>query len=147
MKIRNEHYHERIGRGYRVVVLDAMNPKDGMGEQQYDIELAYNGRYVCALHTNCYGEKSAKYWYDVAIKQMRRLIFLLDGYDMARHNKMCYSKNILAKEPKEDYNMEWHIESMKIKLVDEWIDEVISYYGKESEQYIALKSEFVDKWR
>ena len=138
-KIRTEWYHERIGRGYLVQVWDAKNPKQGLSKQ-YDVELAYGGRYICTLSTNAIGDKSANYWYMYHVRTMKRLMFLLDGMDMAIHNAMCYGKD-LGGEPKEGYEEKWQEEVDKENMLGEWIDELLKGMGEK--KYEILKQEFI----
>lgn len=88
-----EQYNKEVGRRYTVRVVDAKNPQMGLSKQ-YDVELVYkNDRLVVNLSKGCIGEKSAEYWYGYSLKIMTRLMFLLDGKDMAVHNAMYYGKH------------------------------------------------------
>lgn len=58
------------------------------------MELVYkNDRLVTNLSKGCIGEKSAEYWYGYSLKIMTRLMFLLDGKDIAIHNAIYYGKH------------------------------------------------------
>lgn len=145
-QVRAEWYHERVGKGYMVQVWDAENPKDMGAIKQFDVELAYGGRQIIKMGTNCYGEKSAEYWYKQAIKYMRRLMFLLDGHNMATHNRLCYSTNILGDIPKDGYTEQWEEENAKVNMLEDWIREHLDYHGEKSKIKDAMIREFDLGW-
>ena len=145
-RVRVEWYHERVGRGYMVQVWDAEDDKNMGAVRQFDVELAYGGRQIVKMSKNCYGEKSAEYWYKNAIQYMRRLMFLLDGHDMAAHNKMCYSTDILGNTPKSKYEDKWAEENAKMNMLEDWIREHLNYHGEKSEIKDAMIREFDLGW-
>lgn len=133
-KYRVEMYHERVGKGYLVQCWQNTD------KRTYDIELAYGGRHIVKLNTGCIGNKSANHHYKDAIKFMKKLIFLLDGYAMACHNKLCYSDTYLMDKPKAGYEESWEWENDRINMLIEWIYSHMMYYG--NEKYKILKNEF-----
>lgn len=54
---------------------------------------------------------------------MTRLEFLQEIEDMVNHNLLCYSKDYLMAEPKEEYQKEWQCEQEKRKIVNQMIKE------------------------
>lgn len=139
-KFKMEQYSKEVGRGYTVRVVDAKNPQVGLSKQ-YDVELVYkNDRLVTNLSKGCIGDKSAEYWYGYNLKIVTRLMFLLDGKDMAIHNAMCYGKH-WGGEPKDGYEEKWQTEIDKENMLEEWIDELLQFSGK-GEKYEILKREF-----
>lgn len=136
---RVEMYHERVGKGYLVGVWD--NNGEWNGFKCYDVELAYGGRYIVTLNKGCVGEKSAKYWFDVAVNNMRKIMFLLDGQDRANHNMLCYSTNYLMDEPRDGYFEEWNEAKATSEMLDEWIDEQMKFWSNEEIQS-KLREEF-----
>lgn len=54
---------------------------------------------------------------------MTRLEFLQDIENMVNHNLLCYSKNYLMTEPKEQYKEQWQREQEKSKIVNQMIKE------------------------
>lgn len=55
---------------------------------------------------------------------MNKLQLLNKVYDQEVHNLMCYSKNYLMEEPKEQYKNEWAECKEKILLLEQIIDEI-----------------------
>lgn len=55
---------------------------------------------------------------------MNKLQLLKEVYDQEVHNLMCYSKNYLMEEPKEQYKNEWAECKEKILLLEQIIDEI-----------------------
>lgn len=141
-KTEMEHYSEEVGRGYFVKAYSSKETNKLSSINHYDVELEYKGRKVMTMSSGCIGEKSAKYHFDDAVVLMRRIMILLDDYDMACHNKMCYSKNLAMEEPKEGYEEQWKKEDIRIKTVEDWLDRTMQYYGKDGDKYKALKNEF-----
>lgn len=137
--IRVEMYHERVGRGYLVGVWD--NGKSFGDTKCYDVELAYGGRYIATLSKESIGDISLDRHYHMAITQMRRLMFLLDGLDAEYNNKLSYSKNMLMNEPKDGCFEEWYASNDRIKMLEEWINEEMKFYGDQI--YAVLKNEFM----
>lgn len=123
--VRAEWYHERVGKGYLVAVWEA---RDG-AEDQYDIELAYGGRYICTLSANCYGTGSAKYWYQYWAKVMKRYMHLVDQIDMANYNLLAYSKNLLLDGPKPEYEEQWTETKQELDMLSEWLKEMTDGFG------------------
>ncbi len=54
---------------------------------------------------------------------MTRLQLFEEMYDMSKHNLLCYSKNNLMSEPREEFVKEWKLESEKVELLEEIIRE------------------------
>lgn len=139
-RVRAEWYHEEVGRGYMVQVWDAEDCSNMGSIKQYDVELAYGGRMITKLSHNCYGEKSAQYWCKYHIKMIKRIMMLLDDYDMACNNVLAYSKSYAMNEPRDGYEEKWKEENEKSDMIYEWICELMKYSG--DEKYAELKSEF-----
>lgn len=137
--MRVELFNERVGRGYLV---QAYKRDEYYGICKYDIELAYGGRYILTFSRGCVGEKSMKYNFDVAVRVMRRIIFLLDSLHIAQYNKMKYSTDTTADIARDGMLDEWNEENEKIKMLERWVDDTMKYYGEYDERYMKLKSEF-----
>lgn len=73
---------------------------------------------------------------------MKKIIFMADSIDMATHNLMCYSRNLLMDSPKDGYADEWHRENNKDKMLRAWMNELLEYWGKDSEKTKKLKEIF-----
>ncbi len=54
---------------------------------------------------------------------MTRLEFLQEIEDMVNHNLLCYSKNYLMTEPKEQYKEEWQREREKSEIINQMIQD------------------------
>lgn len=67
----------RIGRGYVVCMIDN---KDATT----DVALRHDGRYICTLHTRCYGE----WQYLKTIDIMSRIMYLIDQIQSNTDNSM-----------------------------------------------------------
>lgn len=59
----------------------------------------------------------------------KRYTLLKDAYDMACHNLMCYSTNLLMDTPKPEFANEWHRENTKVKTIESWLQD--SYFNNE----------------
>lgn len=57
---------------------------------------------------------------------MNKLQLLNEVYDQEVHILMCYSKNYLMKEPKEEYKKEWTESKEKVILLEQIMDDVRS---------------------
>lgn len=57
------------------------------------------------------------------MKKLTRLQLFQEMYNMATHNLLCYSKNYLMTEPKEQYIKQWEVENEKVNLLKEIIKE------------------------
>ena len=57
-------------------------------------------------------------------KIVRRLNILYDDYEMACHNLICYSKNLLMTEPKTGQEDKHHETDIEIETLREWIREI-----------------------
>ncbi|MGN1311313.1 MAG: hypothetical protein ACI4VP_06515 [Clostridia bacterium] len=57
---------------------------------------------------------------------MNKLQVLNEVYDQEVHNLMCYSKNYLMEEPKEQYENEWAESKEKVILLEQIMDEIRS---------------------
>lgn len=66
---------------------------------------------------------------------MNKLQLLNEVYDQEVHNLMCYSKNYLMKEPKEEYKNEWAESKEKVILLEQIMDEIRSNF-KTKEQVV-----------
>lgn len=73
-------------------------------------------------------------------------MFLLDGHDMAAHDKMCYSTDILGNTPKNKYEDKWTEENTKMNMLEDWIREHLDYHGEKSEIKDAMIREFDLGW-
>lgn len=69
-----------IGKGFAIEMVE-ISEITHMNMPHYDIVLYSDGEFVKNMSSNCYGEKSGKYWLDYHVKQMKRYVFLLDEYD------------------------------------------------------------------
>lgn len=59
-------------------------------------------------------------------KNLNKLQVLNEVYDQEVHNLMCYSKNYLMEEPKEQYENEWAESKEKVILLEQIMDEIRS---------------------
>lgn len=57
---------------------------------------------------------------------MNKLQLLNEIYNQEVHNLMCYSKNYLMEEPKEQYKKEWIESKEKVFLLEQIMDEIRS---------------------
>ena len=130
-----------LGRGYNLYIV-AVEDRDN----RYAVELDRGDRVVGGLSTGCIGMKSANYWCDYNRQVLERLIFIMDGIDMAYHNKMCYSNNLLMNTPKEGYVEEWHRENNQVSMLCKWFKEIIDGHSESKKQiFINEFSEYYDK--
>ena len=60
-----------------------------------------------------------------ATEKAERYTILKDVLDMAEHNLMCYSKNLLMDEPKDGYEDKWNEQANKIRVLEKWIKEAL----------------------
>ena len=130
-----------LGRGYNLYIV-AVEDRDN----RYTVELDRGDRVVGGLSTGCIGMKSANYWMDYNKQVIERLIFIMDGIDMAYHNKMCYSNNLLMDTPKEGYCEEWHKENNELKMLHKWFKDIVDGLSESKKQQIIDEfSEYYDK--
>ena len=54
---------------------------------------------------------------------MTRLDFLYEVQEQIAYNIMCYSKDILATKPKDEYIKEWQKEKEKKNIIEKMIEE------------------------
>lgn len=90
---------------------------------KYDVVLSKDGK-VVKSSTGCIGEQSAEYWKEYWIKFAKRLEILYHALDMANHNLMCYSKNLLMDSPKDGYEEKWAEMDQKQRVIAQWLDEL-----------------------
>lgn len=113
---------------------------------RYSVELDKGSRIVAKLSTGCIGMKSANYWCDYNRQVLERLIFIMDGIDMAYHNKMCYSNNLLMDTPKKGCVEEWHRENNQASMLCKWFKEIIDGLSESKKQQIIDEfSEYYDR--
>ena len=119
-----------LGRGYEVRLVQHNDGKLGLGEfDYYDVELHIDGcGCVMNLSNKCIGRKSGDHWYNNGIEIMNKMIFMADSIDMAMHNLMCYSRNLLMDSPKAGYEKEWHRENDKAKMLRKWMRDLTEYW-------------------
>ena len=96
------------------------------------------------LSNKCIGRKSGDYWYNNGIEIMNKMIFMADGIDMAMHNLMCYSRNLLMDSPKAGYEKEWHHENDKAKMLRKWMRDLTGYWGEDSDETKYMRDMFAD---
>ena len=129
-----------LNRGYQIYEV----PTDK--ENRYAVELHKGSRIVAKLSIGCIGMKSANYWMDYNKQVIERLIFLADGIDMACHNIMCYSTNLLMNTPKEEYCEEWHKENNELKMLHRWFKDIVDGLSEPKRQQIIDEfSEYYDR--
>lgn len=135
-----------LGRGYEVRLVQHSDGKLGLGEfDYYDVELHINGcGCVMNLSNKCIGRKSGDYWYNNGIEIMNKIIFMADGIDMAMHNLMCYSRNLLMDSPKAGYEKEWHRENDKAKMLRKWMRDLTGYWSEDSDKTKYMRDMFAD---
>ena len=62
--------------------------------------------------------------YERAIDFARKYSVLADALDMANHNLMCYSTNLLMDTPKPEWADQWHKEHEKVIVLEQMIKEL-----------------------
>ena len=127
---RTEYNHIAISRGYRIQVMDAVNPTNN-AIKMYDIELAYGGRYICTLGANCYGEKSAEYWYEYWTYTMRRYMHLIKQIDRENNNLLAYSNSLLMNAPKDGYEEKWSETQNELDMLHKWLQQMTNTFNDE----------------
>ena len=100
--MKQEIYRLDCGRGFEVVLVQTNADEHDVFEY-FDVELHYSQCYVITLATKAIGNKSGDYWALSTEKIMKKIIFIADSIDMAAHNLMCYSRNLLMNSPKDGY--------------------------------------------
>ena len=129
-----------LNRGYQIYIVTTER------DNRYSIELDKGSRIVAKLSTGCIGMKSANYWLDYNKQVIERLIFLADGIDMACHNIMCYSTNLLMNTPKDGYCEEWHKENNELKMLHGWFKDIVDGLSEPKRQQVIDEfSEYYDK--
>lgn len=139
--MKQEIYRLDCGRGFEVVLVQTNADEHDVFEY-FDVELHYSQCYVITLATKAIGNESGDYWALSTEKIMKKIIFMADSIDMATHNLMCYSRNLLMDSPKDGYADEWHRENNKGKMLRAWMNELLEYWGKDSEKTKKLKEIF-----
>lgn len=126
----------RVGRGYLVSVYECDSNTSMDPLIKYSVVFEYGGRPICTMSNKCIGIKSAKHWMNYHAKNMRRLMHLFDGIDMAEHNIRCYDRSGMKEEYKEQVD--------KLTMLKEWVIDMINSYGTEynNERRTALVDEF-----
>lgn len=125
----------RLSRGYMVQTVENRE-----GILKYDIELAYGGRVICKLSTECIGEQSAEYWHDYEVKVMKRFMYLIEGIDKANNNLMIYSKNLLMNEPKPEFEERWNETQDRLDMLHEWLQDMTDGFNDKAKT--KIRNEF-----
>lgn len=143
---RKEVYAVELGRGLQVRLVQNDDGERNPGVfDYYSVDLDGDGcGCIVQLSTKCIGRKSGEYWCDNAVKIMKKIIFIADSIDMAMHNLMCYSSNLLMNAPKEGYAYEWHQENDKVKMLRAWMYELTGYWGEDSSKTKEIREIFVE---
>lgn len=124
-----------VGRGYSI---QAQIQADNI--DKCDIKLIReNGSSVMTITEVSTDEYIIRHRFNYEVKNMTRIMCLLDNRDMAAHNAMCYGRH-WGEEPKEGYEEKWWAEIDKKNMLCEWIDELLLQY--DGDGYNILKEEF-----
>ena len=94
----------------------------------YDLVVSHEGK-VVKIWTNVYAKSQEdivykNYRFGTAEKIARRYTVLNKALNMANHNLMCYSTNLLMDTPKPEYADKWHEALEESKVLEEMIKEL-----------------------
>ncbi|MCM1269436.1 MAG: hypothetical protein NC247_02255 [Ruminococcus flavefaciens] len=135
-----------VGRGFEVRLVQRNDGELKLGEfDYYDVELDIAGcGNVMTISKKCIGRKSGDYWYNNAIEIMQKITFMADSIDMAMHNLMCYSRNLLMDSPKQGYEDKWNAENNRAKMLRKWMHELTAYWGEDSSKTKEIRELFTE---
>ena len=119
-------YECKVGRC--MVTVELNTPKICGNLNGYDIVVSeddYVKKMVCKNLMKFSEEDARKcFWFENAVEFAKRYSVLADALDMANHNLMCYSTNLLMDTPKPEWANEWHREFDKVQILEQMIKEL-----------------------
>lgn len=78
------------------------------------------------------------------MRNLTRLELFKEIYDMELYNALCYSKDFLMTEPKEQYVAQWKKVKEKVQLLNEIIEEEKQKIENQTSSQKQISSEVTD---
>lgn len=121
-------YECKVGRLDITVELNTPNILgNNNGINGYDLVASENGE-VKKIYKNVYGRSEYNIInskeFEYITEFANRYTVLADTLDMANHNLMCYSTNLLMDTPKPEYADQWHKEHNRVIVLEQMIKEL-----------------------